>query len=429
MTDNIFTSFRNMGFNALSNSENEYNEEQYQQNNNPNLSIGDSLVLAATSNKLLSANNGTAITGDLTALATSTGLTSITGVALGDNVTVAIGANPAGATTAPIIYSANNLSYTKSAATITPLANNVYYNRLSKAFYVGCTSQNAVADSAIVYVPPCGQGAAYAAGAGDTNIFATAAGGDVCNAFCATSAGSQALGADPQILVGGNLAGVGGTAVLGLAVANNLGNIYGVIGGLNTPHGAAGTVNAIVCDDGLSDLQNYYILVGGRFTGTGSNLLVTSQTLGTNLTTAAGPPITCTAAFTAIGNTIFPVGPAASSVNAIAFNGSVFLVGGLGNSGASTNVPVVAISTFAGGAFTFAVPTGCNIASLFTNITSLVWNGTYWIAGGTNANGFVLAKSTNGATWSYISGAVTGATSAVVSTNYQVNTDISNIRY
>lgn len=414
MTDNISTSFRNMGFNVLSNSENEYFEEQYQQNNNPNLSIGDSLVLAATSNKLLSSNNGTAVSADLTSAATAAGLlNTITGVAIGDNLTVAVGTNQGAITTAPIIYSANGLNFSKSTFVANYPANVVYYNKSQNVFYVGNTTIDGTANSAITYVPPTGQGMALAAGA--SGLF-NAVAGNRCRAFCSTANG---VSTDPMTFIGGATT-AGAAPTLGFSNTVNLAAATEFNDNTNPSNSTAGSVNAISCDDGLSDSTNYYVLAGGAFavgapfTGT-SNLLYTSVTLNTN--PAQGQVFVSAATAAAI----FPAGVGASSVNAIAFNGSVFLVGGLGTNG-TTNVPVVAISTFAAGAFSFAIPTGCNIASLMSNVNSLVWNGTYWIAGGTSANGLVLAKSLDGATWSYISGAVSGATVAsAVASKYSVS--------
>ena len=413
MTDNISTNFSYMGFNALSNSEYAYNVDQTEELTDPKYALGDSISLACTSTKLLRSVNGLKnIDITPTTNAGANLLATITGVAMSPNNTaLVVGTNPAGVTTAPILYSPNGINFRKSATELAINARCVTYYNYLHSFLVGCTAT--VAGNAVVV---CTQQGVAASGAVTTAFPAI---GDRCNAISTSSKGNSAgatsiAGLAGIILYGGQF--VGNNVAFGFS---NDRVDAGVLFDDGTAPAGVGSINAISNDDGILDSSFVYTLAGGSYTagGAGSNLVYNFRAVGAN--PGNGNTWIATANF----DTIFPVGVNNSQVNAIAFNGQYFLVGGLGTvAPAVTNTCTVAIATFTIGAISspatqgtidIAIPTGCNIATLMSNVRSLEWNGLYWIAGGDNANGFVYARSIDAATWTLIGGAITGATSGL----------------
>jgi hypothetical protein len=409
MTDTISTNFGYMGFNALSNSENAYNVEQVAELTDARYPLGDSISLACTSTKLLRSVNGLKNV-DITPTGANS-LATFTGVAMSSgNTALVVGTNPVGATTLPILYSPNGITFTKTAANnvanLEPTC--VTWNPATRYFVVGCTST--VAGNAVLVV---NQQGAVTAAAGSGNIFDTAApGGDTCRAVSAYSA---ATAVNSPVFVGGQLAAAG-NRVFGFGVGD-LSDNFTAITTDTTGAGNVGSINAIANDNGTLDSTFTYILAGGILTAedpatTISNLVFVGLDADP-IAADAWAPVTDS-------ELIFPTGAVAganSQVNAIAYNGQYFLVGGLGTVGGATNRCTVAIATFepgedygAAGEFTLAVPTGCNIATLMTNVRSLAWNGLYWIAGGDNTAGFVYARSADAVTWTLIGGAIAGAT-------------------
>jgi hypothetical protein len=405
-----------MGFNALSNSEYAYNVEQVEELTDDKYALGDSISLACTSTKLLRSVNGLKNV-DITPK-TNAGanlLATITGVAVSPNNTaLVVGTNPAGVTTAPVLFSPNGINFSKSANTLAINARCVTYYNYLHSFLVGCTSTAAAAFSNAVLV--CTQQGVVTSGLVNT-LFPNI--GDMCNAISTSDKGSAAAAASVTgltgvILYGGQFGG--GNVAFGFDTDRvAAGTVF--VGGANLPAGA-GSINAISNDNGILDNSFVYTLAGGSYTAGGgaSNLVYNFRAVGTN--PAANNAWVAPTSF----DTIFPLGVANSSVNAIAFNGQYFLVGGLGTVGVNTNTCTVAIATFtiaaaadpaAQGTIDLAIPTGCNIANLMTNVRSLAWNGLYWIAGGDNTGGFVYARSTDAVTWTLIGGAIEGATSGL----------------
>ena len=409
MTDSISTNFSYMGFTPASNSEYAYNVDQTEELTDPKYALGDSISLACTSTKLLRSVNGLKNV-DITPT-TNAGanlLATITGVAMSPNNTaLVVGTNPAGVTTAPILYSPNGINFRKSATELAINARCVTYYNYLRNFLVGTTA-TAIGNGLLA----CTQQGVVTGGAGiAANLFPAI--GDMCNAIATDSrgdigAGLTITGMAGVALVGGQL--VGGNRLFGFMTDVLNAGVTFTDG--STGHNGAGSINAISNDNAILDNLWVYYVAGGALTGAVSNLIFYGRGIGTN--PAGGQ------AWTALGGLIFPVGPAASQVNAIAFNGQYFLVGGLGTVAVGvTNTCTVAIATFtpsgaAGvGGLALTIPTGCNIATFMTNVRSLEWNGLYWIAGGDNANGFVYARSVDAATWTLIGGAITGATSGL----------------
>jgi hypothetical protein len=413
MTDSVSTNFYNMGFNALSNSENDFNTENVSELTDPKFVLGDSVSLACTSTKILRSINGQTLdditpTGGLLATHTAVAMSS-------NNSALVVGTNPAGATTFPILYSPNGINFKKSPTTtalaIAPTC--VDWNPGNHVFVVGCTTINGNPDSAVLIVDQQGN---VTQAEGASTAFTDV--GSACRAVACSDKGLVTTGPGLTFL-GGQLNGAGGNRVL--AVGQNILGTAGeviVFSSTSTGVGAAGSINAIATDNGSLNGVNYFILAGGAVTAvatapaTTSNLFYTSAVIGADI---AGGAVWSTAIPTIDG--IFPAGLAASRVDAIACNGQFFLVAGFGTvgpgAGVANTLTLVNVSLTIGTTAFTATAITSNIANLFTRVRSLEWNGLYWIAGGDNTSGFVYARSFDAVTWTLIGGAIAGATSGV----------------
>ena len=412
MTDSVSTNFYNMGFNALSNSENDYNTDNVSELTDPKFVLGDSVSLACTSTKILRSINGQTLD-DITP--TGGLLATYTGVAMSpNNSALVVGTNPVGSNTFPILYSPNGLNFKKSPTTpnlagIAPTC--VDWNPGNHFFVVGSTGS---ATAPVIIVGQ--QGNAVVAGGG---LFTPGA-GDVCRAVACSDKGLVTTGPGVTFL-GGQLTGPG-NRVLGFGV-NNLAATVPFTSDFTGVAGV-GSINAIATDNGSLNGVNYFVLAGGAVTAaanTTSNLFNTTD-LVIGADPAGGSPWASGTDFA----TFFPVGLAQSRVDAIACNGQFFLVAGLGTVGTpavANTLTLVNVSLTPIGTLPFiATAITSNIANLFTRVRSLEWNGLYWIAGGDNANGFVYARSVDAVTWTLVGGAIAGATSgASVSSRFTLH--------
>lgn len=383
MTDNISNNFSSMGFTPAS------NQSETKSNILPTVAIGPTLVYAATTaGTILKSENGSQFASCTPGL-----LASVGGIAVSDKGVVIVGTNPAGATTAPVIFSSNYRSFTKCSSTAPLLLNPlrcVVFSHNANVYYAGgvATVDN---DDSVIQVISAGGLISVVSGGGST-IFGTI--NDVCNSidvdskgssrYVAHAGGQNAAGTAPRL-------GFATTAAFGGASLYNAQN--------NVPNG--GAVNAVCCDNGTLSAGTVNTYFGGTLTG---NAAATSRLVYVTHDVGTDP---------AVGNTFTPAGAGvfgnvACNITAIACNGSRVLVGGTDLIiGAGTGFGIaISDGTLAG----FSIPTGSNAATYFTSVNSLAWNNTYWFAAGVNANGDVFATSLDGTTWMPINTVLAGQT-------------------